>query len=152
MRIHASVVLRQLAALETDDCVVWPGPLNRYGHAPIRFKGRMTLAHRVALALRFPPPFENAQAAHGPCHNPACLNYRHLSWKTNKQNAEDRYRDGTDARGEHNPSARLRRDQVLLLRELLSAGCSQAELGRRFEVNAATIRAIEQRRTWGWLQ
>jgi hypothetical protein len=93
LRGEAKATFAFLADQETDDCVLWPfGTSDGYGAMYASgFGPRLT--HREALIRRSPPPFVGALALHGPCHDPLCMNYRHLSWGTRTDNQEDRLRD-----------------------------------------------------------
>lgn len=91
----------RLAALETDDCVIWPYAKGGYKTRPygqLRRDGKILRVHVEALRLRVPqpPPGRHGpyEVCHGPCHNSLCMNYRHLSWGTRSQNVRDRWRDG----------------------------------------------------------
>lgn len=100
----------ELAALETDECVVWPyGKSGGYGM--IRHEGRPTQVHRLALLRRTPLPFEGAVACHAPqiCHNRACMNYRHLRWATQVENVADKKVDGTANVKWRNPKTHCKR-------------------------------------------
>lgn len=87
---------RRLTALETDDCIEWPYGANGFGYGLIRLHGRDHLVHRLALERRVPRPDDKPHALHTPviCHNKRCLNYRHLRWGTDADNAQDRILDG----------------------------------------------------------
>lgn len=81
-----------LAALETDECVVWPyGSSN--GYAIIRGKDRTVRAMTVILERHVGP---KPTAKHEACHKPGvgcqkrCINYRHLRWGTRSDNMRDR--------------------------------------------------------------
>jgi hypothetical protein len=66
-------------------------------------------AHRYVLTLTAgPPPFPRAVAAHAPlvCHNPACVNPRHLRWASQAENAADMKIDGTYSKPPNRYAAR----------------------------------------------
>lgn len=137
-------------ARETNECIVWPYGLGRGGYGSIRVGDRKVPVHRYACELTYGPPGDpDMQAAHGPCHNPACFNPRHLSWKTRKGNAADRYRDGTTQIGEKNPAAKLSATAVREMRERYGAGKnSQQALAREYGVDRSTVRDIVRRKRW----
>lgn len=62
-----------------DECLLWPfsGNWNGYGHLGI--KGKIHKAHRIMCKLAHgEPPTSKHVAAHS-CHNPPCVNPKHLS-------------------------------------------------------------------------
>lgn len=84
--------------IETDDCVTWPFSRSTAGYGDLRVNGEHVLAHRwVCEKVHGPAPTLLHEAAHscGKGHE-ACVNKRHLSWKTHKDNHDDRHAHGTD--------------------------------------------------------
>lgn len=107
----AAAEFGRLAALETDECVVWPFGRTAAGYGAVVIDGKQEKVHRLALKRRLRPPSPTARALHAPliCHNKACLNYRHLRWGTDKDNAADRDLDGGTRRGQANGNSRTNR-------------------------------------------
>ena len=71
-----------------------------------------------------------------------------LAWGTAKQNAADRDRHGTTARGSRNGYARLTEDAVVSIRVALSTGTPQRQIASRFGVTQSAISNINRGRTW----
>ncbi len=101
--------LAVLAGIRADhnECILWTGPTTRYGYGVYvhwdynRGTRTSTTAHRFVLqAAVGPPPAPDMQAAHEPrvCHEPLCLNRRHLRWATPQENNDDQLLDGTSQR------------------------------------------------------
>jgi len=128
----------RLRAIETDDCVEWPYAKAR-GYGYVLSEGRRWRTHRLALVLATDENPFDLDAAHGPCHNRACMNVRHLSWKTRSQNALDMNRDGTM------PRAKLIEAQVI---EILSSTEPRQVLADRYGVAISTISSICTRKRW----
>jgi hypothetical protein len=82
---------------ETDECVLWPYALDKCGYARMSIDGVIVVVSTFVCELVYGPRLgKNYDAAHGPCNNRACINYRHVSWKTTSANIRDSfYRDKT---------------------------------------------------------
>lgn len=78
---------------EGHDCLIWPFAKRHKGYGGIVMKDGFTRSpHReICILAHGQPPFEDAIAAHscGNGHN-GCVNPKHLSWATTKENAIDR--------------------------------------------------------------
>ena len=101
-----------------------------------------------------------AEAFHGPC--PDGMECRHLDgdrmnnradnlcWGTRVQNARDRDRHGTTARGERQGASKLTRAKVDELRRRRSSGESCGELAKAFNVSKTTISRIARFQSWAY--
>lgn len=148
----------RLAALETDECVIWPHNKNVNGYPRLNFRaGEMTcsfLLHREALMMRTPLLSPGLFACHAPgigCSR-ACINYRHLRWDDSAGNYADSLIDGTSSRGTRCGTAKLDEQKVREIRALASAGVGRADLVERFKVTSSAIYGVVMRRNWGWVE
>lgn len=78
-------------------CRIWQGAKPR-GYGLVKFRGRSTLAHRVAFELANGPIPPGMCVMHL-CDMPPCLNPAHLALGTQVENIRDRDRKGRHGRG-----------------------------------------------------
>ena len=128
----------------------------RCGYVPVceRVDGgtrNCRLHRRVCRLAHGEPPTSDHHAAHGPCHNRACCNPEHLSWKTPIGNAADKVRDGTRQHGKRNPNATLTKKQVRAIKAAYVKGSREFgsyALGREYGVRHVTILRIVNGKNW----
>jgi hypothetical protein len=126
--------------VETDECIVWPfAKIKGYGN----IRGPIKLTHCKAANLRIGICPIGFDTAHGPCHNRACFNYRHLIYKTRSENNRDKVRDKTDARGENSSSAKLSDKEIANIRIVCRVSTlPRYELARLYGISASHLSEI----------
>lgn len=137
---------------QTDDCIEWPFAKDKDGYGKVGRSGR---AHRMVLEISSgPAPSDNHEAAHAPevCHNPSCINPRHLRWATVKENSRDRFLDGTDPSGERGGNSKLTEADVTAIRIAFSEGQKIADIARKHAVTYQNVRSIVIGKTWRGLK
>lgn len=137
---------------DTDDCVIWPYSVYKDGYGSIRYEGVSRNAHSVSLELFTGERPDGKVAAHEPlvCHNPACINPKHLRWASRKENMHDRLLDETDLRGEKHPNSKLSERDVLDIRSSKESGPS---LARKYNLNSrSTINKIKSGKLWSHIK
>ena len=142
--------VRDAAASDTDECVLWPEHwATKRGYGKVWHQGETVIAHRLTLSLATGVPMDDPRhAAHGECHNTLCCNPKHLSWKTSKENNADKLRDGTDNRGEKHHGAKLTEPEVLAI---YRSSESRSVLAKKHGATQAQISRIKTGKRWGWL-
>ena len=131
----------------TEQCILWPFALQPTGYARIGLQGKSHYAHRVVcIEAHGPPPSSEHEAAHS-CGNRACMNPKHLSWKTSKDNHADRKRHGTNNEGEKHGCAKLDWNKVAEIRSQKGLK-SHAKLADEFGVSASQICQIQKGKKW----
>lgn len=132
--------------VETDECIEWPFYRMKNGYGHIGMHDGMKLAHRVSCEINHgPPPDDKPQAAHS-CGNRACINKRHISWKNQSENEEDKKEHGTWLARISN--AKLDEDRVRMIRSEFKSGSSIRSLAVTHDTPASTIRKVVYRETW----
>lgn len=134
------------AELETDECIEWPMYRMKNGYGQVGTDEVMKLAHRYSCEYNHgPPPDDKPQAAHS-CGNRACINKRHLSWKDQSENEDDKFEHGTwFARM---GGAKLNEEKVSEMRARFRAGESVDDVSSSTGVPFSTVRKVYYRETW----
>jgi len=124
------------------------------GYGQSEFKGKPVRSHKLAMMVHLKGEIEEGLVVRHKCVNKHCIAIEHLELGTDKQNAEDRKRDGTNREGMKNPNAKLSDDDVkniikengnktgVELTKLIS------ELAKRYNVDPRTISSIYEGKTW----
>lgn len=156
--ISKAEFIAQALAYDGDDCLVWPFAVNDRGYGSIWVTDadgskRSAPAHRHILELAAgPPPGTSREwfACHAPviCHNPSCVNPRHLRWDTPAGNNADMIPDETAPRGERSPNALLSETQARAIRNDHRA---HSLIAADYGVSTATVSSIKSGRNWGWM-
>lgn len=136
--------IENAATSATDECILWPFKTSPQGYGSLHYKGKKSQAHRVVLEIVTGCVPEGMFACHAPqvCHNPACVNPRHLRWGSPQDNSDDKYLDGTVQTGKSHPGCILSDDDVREIRGLIKSGLKDREIGLKFGVARTTISSI----------
>ena len=135
------------------DCLTWPFSTSGNGYAQVTVNGSLIGAHRyMCIQAHGNPPSRSHVAAHS-CLNGrnACVNPRHLSWKTYKGNQEDRFRDGTDGRGGKCKTSKISEAEAIEIKRMIKDGKGNGEIASRFGVSNSAISKIRNGNNWAWL-
>ncbi len=136
---------------QAGECWPWRGSTesNGYGRFAMWVNHRTVIlrAHRVAAILS---GMDQAHCALHTCDNPPCCNPSHLFGGSLLDNIADRHRKGRSntARGEASARAKLKKEQVLAIRERIQSGEIHRLIAADMHVAIQTIRAIAYRRIW----
>lgn len=139
------VFIEELIAGSSDECIPWPFCRSQLGRGLMTVNGKMWIAHRYICREVHGEPPENAVAAHE-CGNGhlGCVNPRHISWKSHKENFEDSVRHKTAYQGPR----KLTEDQAIAIKNRFKSGEKCAALGREYGMTDNGIRRIVKGITW----
>jgi hypothetical protein len=138
--------LREHAAHEGDNCLIYPFRRIHTGYGQFSFEGRLHYANRFMCELAHgPAPTPDHQSAHS-CGNgdEGCVHPGHLSWKTRSENQLDRREHGTTKQGRR---FKLTPEQVAEIRSLKGQK-TQTEIAGMFGVTRENIWFIQSGRSW----
>lgn len=144
--------IKDHAAYEGDDCLIWPFERPHGGYGTVRHKGRRRVASRVMCEIVHGEP-ENpkADACHS-CGNGhiGCMTPRHLRFGTRLDNIQDAKRHGTWMEGQRAKSKDMDDDKVRQIRAL-KGKMLQREVSTMFGISEVRVSKIMSRKSWGWV-
>jgi len=140
---------------EDSDCTLWWGGCDKDGYGTIKHEGRTLRAHRVAFEIAKGPVPPGLVVMHS-CDNPQCVNTKHLSAGTIRDNNRDMMRKGRNRavkgskkqRGILNARSKITSLQAVRIRVRASQGESQEKLAKEYGVSQTTISKIIRRELW----
>jgi hypothetical protein len=140
-----------------NNCILWNGkPHHGYGRfgfnlendgSPPKERERQISAHRAAYFF-FNGPLDEEEVIRHSCDNPICVNPSHLIKGTHKENVLDRVERNRSAYGSKNGRAKLDKEKVVEIKEMLLSDTSIVEIARNFGVDPKAIRQIKENKTW----
>lgn len=140
----------------SDECWNWTGAVSSNGYGMFSFLSTMYTSHRASY-LAHHGAIPSREGSHGgvvmhACDNRLCVNPKHLSVGSQKENLLDARTKGRSynggPKGEAARTAILTEQDVLDIRHRLSAGESGASLAKEFGVTVSAISSIRTRKTW----
>ena len=131
----------------SSDCWEWRGARTTAGYGALRYNNKTVYAHRFSWVCWNGPIPKGLHVCHH-CDNPACVRPSHLFVGTRVDNMRDCINKGRRPIGEAAPQAKLRKRDVLSMREAYRAGQNQSSLARAYNVSQAVISVVVRGRSW----
>jgi hypothetical protein len=135
-----------------DDCWMWkrPASSNGYGRIRVNETGKEQSAHRVSWWLsNGKQDIPSGMVIMHSCDNKLCVNPKHLSIGTLKDNTQDMIRKGRNKVvrfvGSTNGNALLNDDKVRVIK---TSSLNNTQLGKMFGVSPSCIADIKKGRSW----
>jgi DNA-binding XRE family transcriptional regulator len=128
-------------------CWIWTAAKNPEGYGRIAVRGKMLLSHRFSYILHFGNIPEGMHVCHR-CDTPSCVNPAHLFVGTDADNMRDCSNKGRNAKGEKIAMAKLRSEDIPVIRRMRIEGKTQKEIASLFGVNRMQVSRIERGIDW----
>jgi len=126
-----------------NDCWLWIASKNQDGYGRFRWKKIKRQAHHVAFFLAkgsWPSYLLHS------CDTPACVNPRHLSEGTHRQNIQE-----AATKGRFFGGAACYQAEVPRVRDLIACGCTNAEIANWLAIDASIISRIRHGKVYARL-
>jgi len=141
-------LLRALCKKETDCCILWPNGTDTGGYPAIRIGATKHSGHRLVYEWCNGEIPAGLSVLHS-CDNPKCVNPRHLSVGTQKENLKQMLTRGRAdclrRRGDLHPLAELTWEAV---REIRASTLNRKELAIKFGISVTHVGAIQRNEKW----
>lgn len=134
------------------DCWIWTGTKGAKGaegdyYGQIRNGRRRSQTHRLSWEIHRGPIPEGVHVLHK-CDNPPCVNPNHLFLGVQRDNNLDCVAKGRNNIGERNGQAKLTKDNIKCIREMVADGSLQREVASLFHISRCHVSDIVNRKRW----
>lgn len=138
-----------------SECWNWNASLAGKGYGQVKppkgFGRRNFYAHRVAFTLTYGGIPDGLEICHA-CDNPKCCNPKHLFAGTRAANATDMAMKMRSTWGERSGTAKLKSQDVIEIRGLLSEGLPQQAIAKQFGISQIQVSRIHTGKRWKKLE
>lgn len=134
-------------------CWIWTGGTNgTYGVIGGTSHTKKSLSTHRASYQEFKGPIPHGMCVCHKCDRGLCINPDHLFLGTHKDNVRDKInknRQHVPLSGEKAPSAKLKRNDILMIRSMYASGeYSYLRLAKKFNICATTCQKIVKKLKW----
>ena len=132
------------AVLTDGGCLETQAALNEKGYGQVTFNGGRRTLHRLVLQNAIDRNFQKNEIVRHVCHNPMCVNVKHLRLGNHRDNMNDMVRANRQAKGYN---SHLTPYDVFLIR-IFALFALQRRIAKAFGVTQETISRIVRYKTW----
>lgn len=132
-----------------EECIEWAYALTHKGYGYVRHNGKTKHAHRLVKQLEagIEQKDKSMLAMHS-CNNRKCVNPKHISFGTAKENSLHMVTSGNSTRGRGN---KITREDVLDIRTFHEHGISNTAMAMVYPMSVSGISSIVTGRNWSWI-
>ncbi len=146
--IKSKYLARVKAHEEADEiCWNWTKGINSRGYGNMWIEGKTRAAHRVSYEI-YKGEIPKGMVILHSCDNKRCINPKHLSAGTSKENTQDAVRKGRMASGERQGSSRLKSEEVAIIKQRIANKDRIVDIARDYKVEETTIGKIKAGINW----
>lgn len=121
---------------------------SQYTHGHLKVSGQYIPCTHIALTLVGKPrPSSHMWALHT-CDVLGCVQPLHLYWGTRQDNTQDAVDRNRYKHGEQHHNAKLTKDKVLIIRNMINDGMTDRQIAECLDVASCTVRDIRHGKTW----
>jgi DNA-binding transcriptional regulator YiaG len=133
---------------EETGCWEWTAGRHKDDYGRFSLNGKQERAHRAAWIIFIGDIPSKLKVCHH-CDNPKCVNFSHMFTGTHRDNMIDKVNKGRQSKGETHGNSKLTEEQVLEIKELLTAtNLSERRIAKQYNISRATVRDIKHGLTW----
>jgi hypothetical protein len=135
---------------DENGCMNWIGVINKSGYGQHNLLNKKIMrAHRFSYQYFYGNLKDTELVCHK-CDNRKCVSPHHLFIGTAQDNMNDMKNKGRNVcfLGSENPNSKLKRKDVLVIREMRRNGNTYKQIADYFNVHIQNIAAIVKNKTW----
>ena len=137
-------------SLGEDACHIWTAGTFNTGYGSFSENQRDYVAPRWIYQYEHNIELPKNIFIRHTCDNPLCVNLKHLTTGTQKQNMEDKVERKRQAKGENHGNSKISEETAKTIKSLRGVKTQKA-IADEFGVSYSLVQKIHQGAIWGWL-
>lgn len=151
LKIEAGSFWENVGAPNKRGCREWKKSLMKSGYGQVRRRGKTYTTHRFSYLLTHGVIPDGLCVLHK-CDNRKCCNPDHLFLGTHQDNHDDMIAKGrkrwTPSLGSKQVAAKLREEDVIVIRDKLASGERGKDVAAQFGVSPSAVSLIKRGKGW----